>query len=82
MSTVGGQYQVFNNGKLQPAKPIKFCLKFNPPLIAVVYELPSRKKYIHEIAVDLQENMNIETYCDRLCMAENLYLNTEKLKKE
>lgn len=42
------------------ATPIKFCLKFRPPTIAVVYTIQrtsksstrKQKKYIHEIKVD------------------------------
>ena len=49
-------------GRLELATPHKFCLKFRPPTIAVVYtfEKSSKKKagkprkYIHEIRVDFQ----------------------------
>lgn len=41
------------------ASPLKFCLKYRPPTIAVVYTLDKKnkksgkpRKYIHEIRVD------------------------------
>ncbi len=47
----------------------------------MVYEI-GRKKYIHEIRVDLNEYMNIDSYCDQLCKRENMYLNTAMLQRE
>jgi len=48
------------DGRMVQATPLKFCLKFRPPTIAVVYTIQGRssksknrsKKYIHEITVD------------------------------
>ena len=45
------------DGKLLPAIPVNFALKYKPPTIAVVYTMKDnksgrKKKYIHEIKVD------------------------------
>ena len=52
------------NGRMVVATPLKFCMTFRPPTIAVVYTLEKRKKatsksgkprkYIHEIRVDFE----------------------------
>jgi hypothetical protein len=76
-----------NNGGLLPANPLKFCLKYNPPIIAIVYLLASRskdkkdKKYVHEIRVDIKETTDISKLCDELCMREYVYLNPQKISK-
>ena len=50
------------------ATPLKFCLNFRPPTIAVVYTLEKSKKssktgkprkYIHEIRVDFDKCMDL-----------------------
>jgi len=48
-------YQVpANNGSFIPADPVKFCLKYKPPTIAIVYQLLNKpRKYVHEFIVDL-----------------------------
>lgn len=52
------------DGRMVVAIPLKFCMNFRPPTIAVVYTLEKSKKstskngkprkYIHEIRVDFQ----------------------------
>ena len=66
------QYQVpSSKGGYLPANPIQFCLKYHPPTIAIVYQLLSKKKkYVHEIKVDLKENTNISLLCDELLISE------------
>lgn len=66
--SLGSSYQVpATNGSLVLATPLKFCLNFRPPTIAVVYTLEKSKKssktgkarkYIHEIRVDFEKCMD------------------------
>lgn len=65
------------DGKLLLAMPLKMCLKFRPPTIAVVYKFdrPSsskrEKKYIHEICVDsMTARTDLRKMCDKLCEQE------------
>ena len=61
-ASLSSSYQVPDTkGRLVLATPLKFCLNFRPPTIAVVYTLEKSKKtaksgkprkYIHEIRVD------------------------------
>lgn len=64
------------------ATPISFCLKYKPPIIAVMYTIDSQskkrasKKYIHEIRVDFniakqskgwdEETHDLEKLCEHL----------------
>lgn len=63
-----------NDGRLLQATPLKLCLKYRPPTIAVVYKLEKHssaaqstkstkrrdKKYIHEIVVSqLKRNCDL-----------------------
>jgi hypothetical protein len=62
--SLSSSYQVpATNGRMVEATPLKFCLNFRPPTIAVVYTLEKSKKstksgkprkYIHEIRVDFE----------------------------
>lgn len=70
-------YQVPSlDGTLIRALPLKLCLRFKPPTIAVVYQIErkskrSEKKYIHEIMVQkMARNENLHTLCDKLCAQE------------
>jgi len=63
MVSLSSSYQVpTRTGQLALASPYKFCLKYRPPTIAVVYTLDKSKKvsmgkpkkYIHEIRVDFE----------------------------
>ena len=68
--SLGSSYQVpATNGSLVLATPLKFCLNFRPPTIAVVYTLEKSKKssktgkprkYIHEIRVDFEKCMDTD----------------------
>jgi hypothetical protein len=50
-----------------PANPTKFCVKFRPPTIAIVYELANRpKKYVHEILLEMKENTDLSKLCEEL----------------
>ena len=64
--SLSSSYQVpANDGRMVLANPLKFCLNFRPPTIAVVYTLeksskkPTKsgkpRKYIHEIRVDFEK---------------------------
>jgi hypothetical protein len=61
-------YQVpSSRGGYIPADPIKFCLRYSPPVIAIVYKLLNKKKerkYVHEIKVDLLEKTDLSRLCD------------------
>ena len=62
--SLSSSYQVpAADGRMILATPLKFCLNFRPPTIAVVYTLEKSKKtsktgkqrkYIHEIRVDFE----------------------------
>jgi hypothetical protein len=65
-----------------PATPTNFCIKYRPPTIAIVYELPNRpKKYVHEILVDIKENTDISKLCEELFYKEHVYLNPNKISR-
>jgi hypothetical protein len=71
------KYQVpSSSGGFIPADPIKFCLRFKPPTIAIVYQLLQKpRKYVHEIKIDLKENSDLDTLCDELFEKEKHYFN-------
>jgi hypothetical protein len=47
------------------ADPIKFCLRFRPPTIAIVYQLLSKpRKYVHEFVIDMKEGADLSKLCD------------------
>ena len=62
--SLSSSYQVpATDGRMILATPLKFCLNYRPPTIAVVYTLEKSKKttksgkprkYIHEIRVDFE----------------------------
>jgi hypothetical protein len=62
--SLSSSYQVpATDGRMVLATPLKFCLNYRPPTIAVVYTLEKSKKntksgkqrkYIHEIRVDFE----------------------------
>lgn len=62
--SLSSSYQVpATDGRMILATPLKFCLNYRPPTIAVVYTLEKSKKttksgkprkYIHEIKVDFE----------------------------
>jgi len=71
-----------SDGTMIPANPINFCLKYRPPTIAIVYELPNRpKKYVHEIQLEIKENTDISKLCEELFQRENVYLNPSKISR-
>lgn len=56
------------DGRMIQATPLKFCLKYKPPTIAVVYTInatgkkPSKqRKYIHSIHVDFNSQLPAKT---------------------
>jgi hypothetical protein len=65
-----------NNGGFIPADPIKFCLKYKPPTIAIVYQLLTKpRKYVHEIRVELYSSSDLHKVCDELFVKEKHYFN-------
>jgi hypothetical protein len=65
------------DGSFLPANPLKFCLKYKPPTIAIVYTFPDTpgKKFIHEFPVALKETSDLNEICGELMKKETLYLN-------
>lgn len=48
------------DGRMVQATPLKFCLKYKPPTIAIVYTINSTskkkaRKFIHSIQVDFNQ---------------------------
>jgi hypothetical protein len=85
---VGLSYTVpSHSGGRIPAEPIKFCLRFRPPTIAIVYEIYSQsakksRKFVHEIIVDLKESSDTKKICDDLFLREKDYLDPSKINKQ
>lgn len=95
--SLASSYQVpALDGRLLQAVPLKLCLKFRPPTIAVVYKLESNhrtigstksskrhdKKYIHEIFVDhLTRKTDLKKLCEKMCETESQYLNPTVISK-
>ena len=49
------------------ADPIKFCLRFKPPTLAIVYQLIAKpRKYVHEFKLDLKEGSDLSKITDEL----------------
>jgi hypothetical protein len=56
-----------SSGGFIPADPIKFCLRFKPPTIAIVYQLLTKpRKYVHEFKLDLKETSDLAKLTDDL----------------
>lgn len=65
---------------------MKLALKYNPPIIAVVYQMKEAKtgrmkKYIHEIKVTFKPNESVAQKCDFICNKETTYLNPAFIAK-
>jgi hypothetical protein len=77
-----------SSGGFLPADPIKFCLRFKPPTIALVYSIKHAskgvRKYVHEIRVDAvpQNPQELPKLCDDLFAREKTYLNPAKISKQ
>lgn len=84
------------DGKMIQALPLKLCLKFRPPTIAVVYKMDYThrtiqstkssknrdKKYIHEIFVDhITKRTDLKQLCDKIIEQEYQYLNPAIISK-
>jgi hypothetical protein len=97
-TSLASSYQVpANDGRLLQATPLKLCLKYRPPTIAVVYKLEKHsgtmgstktaksrrdKKYIHEIVVDqLSRSCDLNLLTAKLCERESAYLNPTVISK-
>jgi hypothetical protein len=80
-TTLGDQsYRVpSSSGGFIPADPIKFCLRFRPPTIAIVYQLLSGskpRKYVREFKIELtKETVDMDAICDSLFEREKIYFN-------
>jgi hypothetical protein len=71
-----------SDGSMIPANPTKFCVKFRPPTIAIVYELANRpKKYVHEILLEMKESTDLSKLCEELFQRESVYLNPAKISR-
>lgn len=96
-SLASSRYQVPSlDGRLLGATPLKLCLKFRPPTIAVVYKIERAhstigstksskrdKKYIHEITLDtlLHRKTDLSQLCEMLLERESQYLNPTVISK-
>lgn len=60
-ASLTSSYQVPSlDGRMVQATPLKFCLKYKPPTIAIVYTINSTskkkaRKFIHSIQVDFNQ---------------------------
>lgn len=80
-------YQVpAQNGGFIIADPLKFCLRFRPPTIAIVYQVEHKqkgtRKYVHEIRVDLKESSDLGQVCEDLFVREKTYFNPNKISRQ
>jgi hypothetical protein len=65
-----------STGGFIAADPIKFCLRFKPPTLAIVYQLIAKpRKYVHEFKLDLKETTDIAKITDELFSKEHIYFN-------
>lgn len=65
-----------STGGFIPADPIKFCLRFKPPTLAIVYQLTTKpRKYVHEFKLDLKETTDLTKITDELFSKEHIYFN-------
>lgn len=74
-----------STGGFIAADPIKFCLRFNPPTIAIVYQLLSKpRKYVREFTVEglREDGSNLKKLCDDLFEREYHYFNPQKISKQ
>ena len=69
-ASLSSSYQVpALDGRMIQATPLKFCLKYKPPTIAVVYTINAtgkkkttkQRKYIHSIHVDFNQPLPSKT---------------------
>ena len=72
-----------STGGFIPADPIKFCLRFRPPTIAIIYQLQSKpRKYVREFVIDLKGGQgDLSKLCDDLFEKELHYFNPQKISK-
>ena len=72
------------SGSLQPCIPLKFCLKFDPPKITLIYQFQSQtgkemssEQYYHEMLIEKNkiETQTEDDICSYLFMAEGYYLD-------
>jgi hypothetical protein len=68
-----------STGGSVPADPIKFCLRFRPPTIAIVYQIKQGKKYVREFPVDLAKGCDLKKVSDDLFAREKVYFNPGKI---
>jgi len=68
-----------STGGSLPADPIKFCLRFRPPTIAIVYQIKQGKKYVREFPVDLTKGCDLKKVSDDLFAREKIYFNPGKI---
>lgn len=73
------------SGNLQPAIPDQFLLKYNPPVITIVYHFETNKqeKFYHEVLVEkrMLENMPNDDIVSHLYVSEDFYFNPKLVKR-
>ena len=71
------------SGGFLPADPIKFCLKYRPPTLAIVYQFVSKpRKYVHEFKIEMHEKADLNKICEELFAREQSYFNPQKIEKK
>lgn len=85
LKTAGEPYKVpSTGGGFIGADPIKFCLRFRPPTIAIVYQLISKpRKYVREFVLeDLREESDLSQLTEKLFERERTYFNPQKISRQ
>jgi len=71
------------DGGFLKATPLKFCLKYKPPTLALVYHIEGNpKKSVREFPLNLQPDSDLEKVCADLCERESVYFNFDKMSKQ
>jgi hypothetical protein len=73
-------------GSLMPCVPLKFCLKFSPPKITMVYHFLKNEKeqFYHEMLITqkMLDQQSEEDICSHLYLAESYYLDPKIIKRQ
>ncbi len=73
------------SGSLVPSVPTQLLLKYDPPIITIVYhfERNEKEKFYHDIVIErrMLETMSDEDICSHLYIAEAYYFNPKQIKR-
>ena len=74
------------SGSLMPSVPVQLMLKYDPPMISIVYhfEHKQNERFFHDIQVEkrLLETMNEEDLASHLYVTEAYYFNPKQIKRQ